>query len=211
MISNENQSQLAFNQTIVLQMEGGDSNYWPEYLDKGPAQKLFEYLLENIPWHQDELTIYGRRVLAPRLSCWMADRGLSYSYSNHQLRPIAWDARVFEMKESIEHFTRESFNSVLINYYRNGKDSNGWHSDDEKELGPKPAIASLSLGGERDFVLRRKQDHSDKIKLCLANGSLLMMRGDTQRNWQHQVPKRAVAVPRINLTFRQILTGKPAE
>ena len=129
---------------------------------------------------------------------------MAYSYSQHTMQPHSWQDLPLIIKQRIELATGETFNSVLINYYRDGKDSNGWHADDEPELGSKPVIASLSLGAARDFHLRSKRDHSNKHKLNLQHGSLLIMRGATQQQWQHHVPKRASAGPRINLTFRTI-------
>jgi len=123
------------------------------------------------------------------------------------MQPRPWRALPLEIKQQIEAATGEVFNSVLINFYRDGQDSNGWHADDEPELGYEPVIASFSLGAKRDFHLREKRDHSNKVKIGLDPGSLLMMRGQTQATWQHQIPKRANATARINLTFRTIVAN----
>jgi alkylated DNA repair dioxygenase AlkB len=118
-----------------------------------------------------------------------------------------WTATLIEIKRQIESVSGEKFNSVLINLYRDGQDSNGWHADDEPELGEAPVIASLSLGATRDFDLRLKQDHTTKARLALQHGSLLIMRGSTQQYWQHQIPKRSQVGARVNLTFRTVYSN----
>ena len=129
---------------------------------------------------------------------------MNYRYSHHTMQPCPWSEELLILKAHIEAATGEQFNSVLVNYYRDGRDSNGWHSDDEPELGSNPVIASLSLGGSRDFLLRHKRISQLKHKITLQSGSLLLMRGTTQDFWQHQIPKRAHAQERINLTFRTV-------
>lgn len=152
-------------------------------------------------------------VKEPRLTAWYGQPGLTYTYSGKAMSPLPWTASLQKIKTDIEkeltnHSITTDFTSVLINKYRDGNDSLGWHSDNEKELGIEPAIASISLGGPRTFQLRLKDDHKKKIQIELNNGSLLVMRGKTQELWQHQIPKRsaegAVLTPRINLTFRHI-------
>jgi len=195
------------SQTVVLQGPGLEANYTPEFVDQDTALTWFDQLLPSIRWQQDTITVYGKQHLTPRLSCWMGEPWMSYRYSQHTMQPQAWQNLPLTIKHQVERETGESFNSVLINYYRDGRDSNGWHADDEPELGERPIIASVSLGAARDFYLRRKADHSDQRKLSLQSGSLLMMSGDTQTQWQHHVPKRATAGPRINLTFRTLFKG----
>jgi len=151
------------------------------------------------------IQVYGKSHLTPRLSCWMGDKNAVYGYSHTVMQPVAWDSKILHIKQKIENVTNESFNSVLINYYRDGKDSNGWHSDDEPELGVNPVIASLSLGAPRDFHLRHKTNKKLTHKMSLTSGSLLVMSGTTQQYWQHHIPKRAKAEGRINLTFRTII------
>ncbi|MCH2190545.1 MAG: alpha-ketoglutarate-dependent dioxygenase AlkB [Gammaproteobacteria bacterium] len=205
-IINETQSDLFANDIqsspLIVQRDGLDIEYRPDAFSCEMSQKWFVDLLNKTPWKQDEVVVYGKRHLAPRLSCWMGESWMTYTYSKNKMRPRAWGELPWKIKTHVEGMTGETFNSVLINYYRNGQDSNGWHADDEIELGPQPTIASLSLGASRDFYLRNKHDHKDKLKLSLKAGSLLMMRGTTQDHWQHSVPKRASAGPRINLTFR---------
>lgn len=193
------------SETLVLKRDGLDISYQENFVIPEIADQWFERLLHETAWQQDTITVYGKKHLTPRLSYWMGESWMSYSYSQHTMQPHPWQALPLTIKHTIETATGERFNSVLINYYRDGQDSNGWHADDELELGLEPVIASLSLGVARDFHLRNKQDHSDKYTLCLENGSLLMMRGSTQTRWQHHVPKRASAGPRINLTFRYMV------
>ena len=193
---------------LALNEDGLDAIYWPNAISPSLAQSWMNELLQSINWTQDTVTVYGKRHLAPRLSCWMGDEWMSYGYSNNVMSPEPWQPLPGQIKRVVEEFLGVAFNSVLINYYRDGQDSNGWHSDDEPELGSDPTIASLSLGAARDFYFRKKSEHSKKIKLNLTHGSLLLMRGKTQLSWQHHVPKRAAAGPRINLTFRTIVKSR---
>ncbi len=185
--------------------EGLDAEYIPEFVLPALASEWFEALRTLVSWEQHEVVVYGKNHLTPRLSCWMGEPWMTYSYSQNKMQPVPWLPLIEEIKHYVERCVVESFNSVLLNYYRDGQDSNGWHADDEPELGDSPIIASVSLGASRDFLMRRKEDYSDKRRIALEHGSLLIMRGDTQNTWQHQVPKRASAGPRINLTFRTII------
>lgn len=207
-IINETQSDLfpddIQSSDLQLRRDGLDIQYTEGAFSNDLSKEWFDALMGGIAWQQDEVIVFGSKHLTPRLSCWMGDSWMSYTYSNNQMRPQPWTGLPMKIKKVIEDLTGENFNSVLINYYRDGQDSNGWHADDETELGREPVIASLSLGASRDFYLRNKSDHRDKVKLSLQAGSLLMMRGRTQELWQHCVPKRAKAGPRINLTFRTI-------
>ena len=174
-------------------------------MDAEQATTLFDDLLREIEWRQERITLFGKTHAVPRLSCWMGDAETVYSYSNMTMQPVAWSDTVRRIKHQIEAVSSCSFNSVLINYYRDGQDSNGWHSDNEPELGFDPVIASLSLGAERDFLLRHKTNKALRQSIPLQHGSLLTMRGATQRCWQHHVPKRAMAKARLNLTFRTVV------
>jgi len=181
-------------------------DFLPEYLSAAAADKLFDQLLRQIEWRQEQITLFGKTHRVPRLSCWMADAGLAYSYSNMTMQPVAWLDCVQQLRTRIERDSGHHFNSVLLNYYRDGQDANGWHSDDEPELGPAPLIASLSLGAPRRFRLRHKSGRGS-VGVTLGHGSLLLMAGATQRHWQHAVPKtRRPVAPRVNLTFRHIKT-----
>jgi len=174
-----------------------------------PYDQLLQELLATTAWRQEQITVYGKAHLQPRLSAWYGD--LAYSYSGIRLEPLPWTASLLQIKKRVEAITEHPFNSVLLNYYRDQNDSMGMHSDDERELGSQPAIASLSLGEERTFVLKHKSRKDLKtVRLSLATGSLLLMQGYTQRFWRHGINKeRQPCGSRINLTFRTVL--KPAE
>ncbi len=193
------------SETVTVKRDGLDCTYIPDFVDQALADQWFDRLKDSIEWRQDTVVVYGKPYLTPRLSCWMGESWMSYRYSNQTMSPQPWLPLPMHIKGLVRQKTGEEFNSVLINYYRDGQDSNGWHADDEPELGSQPAIASISLGAARDFDLRRKANHSDKLRFSLAHGSLLLMRGKTQDDWQHQIPKRAKANARINLTFRKII------
>ena len=192
-------------ETHVLKLVDAEVEYHPEFYLEADAWNLYDALLSSTDWRQDTITVYGKAHLTPRLSSWVGEPWMDYSYSNHTMTAASWSPLLLSIKAKIERVTGDSFNSVLLNYYRDGKDSNGWHSDDEPELGKQPTIASLSLGASRDFHLRHKRDKSASHKMSLENGSLLMMRGRTQECWQHHIPKRAKADGRLNLTFRTIV------
>ena len=139
---------------------------------------------------QDKITLYGKTHDVPRLQAWYGDEGLSYSYSGIKLNPLTWTPELLDIKFKIENLVGEEFNSVLINKYREGKDYAAWHSDDEKELGQNPTIASLSLGSERMFHLRHKENKGlETLKIALENGSLVIMKGKLQHYWKHQLAK----------------------
>ena len=193
------------SKTDDLQLPDAELEYHAEFYDQAHAHQLYEKILHETEWRQDTLTVYGKQHLTPRLSCWMGEPWMDYTYSNHTMKTDPWSDTLLKVKQKIEQQCGDTFNSVLINYYRDGRDSNGWHSDDEPELGPRPIIASLSLGAARDFHLRHKKDKTLKHSISLENGSLLMMRGTTQSHWQHHIPKRANVLGRINLTFRTIV------
>lgn len=197
------QSNLFGSNAQTLDLIDADLHYWPEFIDADEQQNWFDQLQAQTPWQQHRVRVFAKTHLAPRLSHWVGDDGANYTYSNQRMRATPWTPVLKTIKKRIEAQCNAHFNSVLLNLYRDGRDSNGWHSDDEPELGTQPSIASLSLGAARDFHLRHKQTRHT-VKLSLAPGSLLLMQGPTQDNWQHQIPKRAHAQPRINLTFRHI-------
>lgn len=173
----------------------------------GDPQALLEELIATISWRQDPITLWGKQMLQPRLVAWHGDPGLSYTYSGLRHEPQAWTSTLRSLKSLVETAAGTAFNSVLLNYYRDRNDSMGLHSDDEPELGDNPVIASLSLGAERVFVLKHKTRRDLRtFKLALPSESLLVMKGPTQANWKHGLPKaRHVCGPRVNLTFRTIL------
>lgn len=180
---------------------------WWRSVDLGrDPECLLAQLLRDCPWRQQEITVYGKTYPQPRLSAWYGDLG--YSYSGIRLEPLAWSATLLDIRERVQQAVQHEFNSVLLNYYRDQNDKMGMHSDDERELGDQPVIASLSLGATRNMVFRHRTRRDLKsIRLALPSGSLLLMRGDTQRYWRHGInaqTKRCGA--RINLTFRSIRT-----
>jgi len=169
------------------------------------ATELFTVLQQSLDWRHDDIRMFGKIMKVPRLQAWYSDNGLTYRYSNMTLASKPWTATLATLKEHISDYCQHDFNAVLANLYRDQHDSVSWHSDDEAELGNMPIIASLSLGAARDFQLKHI-DNKEKLTLSLSTGSLLIMRGDTQRYWQHCVPKRAKKIEaRINLTFRKII------
>lgn len=167
--------------------------------------RLSTIAFKNINWKQDWIRMFGKQLPLPRLTSWYGDSGKVYTYSGITSRPNEWNTGLLHLKRKIEQFAKTEFNSVLLNWYRSGNDYVSWHSDDEKELGSAPVIASASFGATRDFILRRKDDHSAKIVVSLEHGSLLLMKGETQLCWEHSIPKRKkVSESRFNLTFRRI-------
>ena len=190
---------------IQLKLPESDIHYYPEVYPAQEAERIYSVLMEETPWRAEKIKVFGKTYDQPRLTAWYGEEGKIYSYSNIVMDPIPFTALLLQIKTKIEKLSSEDFNSCLLNLYRDGQDSNGWHADDEKELGRNPAIASLSFGQPRMFRLRHKLDKSIKHKIELAPGSLLLMQGETQHYWQHQLPKTKRKIdPRINLTFRFI-------
>lgn len=184
----------------------------PQFLAPDAASVLLGQLTTSLDWRQHRLKLFGRECLTPRLCAWYGDAGARYGYSGQTLEPLAWTAPLAALRQRLDTALGFGFNSVLGNLYRDGADSMGWHSDDEASLGPQPVIASLSLGATRRFVLRhRRRRDLQTVTLALEHGSLLVMAGDTQRHWQHAVPKaRTVVGARINLTFRHVGRSRTA-
>jgi len=181
-----------------------DFQYIEDFLERDHGFWLLEHLREELSWQQQEIRLFGRKVLQPRLSCWYGEPEARYTYSGLHLEPLPWHPALLELRNLLEETLGSPFNSVLANAYRDGRDSMGWHADDEKELGPEPLIASLSLGASRRFMLRSRRG-KETSGMMLDHGSLLLMRGKSQKTHQHSVPKTSRAVGlRINLTFRQI-------
>ena len=169
---------------------------------------ILRQLITEIPWRQERIVVWGKLYAQPRLTAWYGDSDTTYTYSGIRLEPLPWTELLLEIRKRVEIVTLASFNSVLLNYYRDHRDSMGFHSDDEPELGARPVIASVSLGEERTLVLKHKLNKLAKpVRLRLASGSVLLMKGETQRYWKHGVAKQTRPCgPRINLTFRRILT-----
>jgi alkylated DNA repair dioxygenase AlkB len=193
------------NEFTKLPLKDADIFYMEEfYLPKTSAQ-LFEELRQEIKWQQDDIKIFGKTYLQPRLTALYAENNKPYTYSNITMNPLPFLNALGRIKNDIETATTHKFTTCLANLYRTGSDSNGWHSDNEKELGNQPVIASLSLGETRKFQLKHKDDKSQRFNIDLPSGSLLIMKGNTQEFWKHQIPKTKKQVgKRINLTFRSI-------
>lgn len=186
-------------------MPDADIIYYKHFIPPEKCQKLFNQLLAETPWKQDDIKVFNKIYAQPRLTALYGDNDKTYTYSGITMQPLPFTPIVLDLKEKIENISGLTFSTCLLNLYRNGRDSNGWHADDERELGQNPAIASISLGAVRTFKLRRKDDKKDVRKLDLDPGSLLLMTGTTQHYWQHQIPKTTRSVDeRINLTFRYI-------
>jgi alkylated DNA repair dioxygenase AlkB len=193
-------------QIQIYQLDHATLEYYPKWLDINLSNQYFQKLRTQLAWRQDEITLYGKTHPVPRLQAFYADPGISYRYSNIQLIGLNWNDYLLDIKNKIEQATKLKFNCVLCNLYRHGRDYAAWHSDDEKELGLHPQIASVSLGAERIFQARHKMRQDlPTIKMSIEHGSLLLMRGEMQAYWSHQLAKTARPVgERINLTFRYI-------
>jgi alkylated DNA repair dioxygenase AlkB len=190
---------------IVLPMPDAVVSYYPNFYNEAQALLFQEEIKQDTLWQEDDIKLFGKVYKQPRLTALYGDSNKPYRYSNIQMTPNQWTPTLLKIKEDIERISNQKFTSVLLNLYRDGSDSNGWHSDDEKELGKHPFIASLSFGANRIFHFKHRQDPRLKFKIALEHGSLLLMGGATQEFWKHQIPKtKRKLSPRINLTFRQI-------
>src|SRR5699024_2700734 len=211
----------------LIEVPDGELLYAPRYFSRKISDRAFELLLANdrypalatdwrtadlagirwqtSHWRQDRINIFGRSVALPRLTAWHGDDDRPYTFSGLTLQPQPWNKMLAWLRDQLQALTGVRFNSVLLNWYRDGGDHISWHADDEPELGTNPTIASVNFGASRRFLLRRADDHQEKIELPLAHGSLLIMSGALQHHWQHSVPKqKKVAASRINMTFRHI-------
>jgi alkylated DNA repair dioxygenase AlkB len=190
----------------ILPMQDADVSFAPKIEIPRDLAKVLRELIAEIPWRAEKVTVWGKKFDQPRLIAWYGDDGRKYTYSGIEMDPSAWSPLLLMLKSAVERVAGVSFNSALLNYYRNEQDSMGFHSDDEPELGPHPVIASLSLGEERTFVFKHKTSEILRpVKLRLTSGSLLLMKGSTQKNWKHGIQKEKTPCgPRVNITFRQI-------
>jgi len=183
---------------------GSSANLHRALFTLDQRERLFRQLYQDVDWEQQEINVYGKTHLQPRLVAWYGDAGASYTYSGLTLQPTPWIDPIVEIKMVCEAIAGTTFNSVLLNLYRDGEDTVGWHSDDEPTLGRDPVIASVSLGAMRRFDLRHKVT-KETVKAPMPAGSVLLMSGRLQAEWSHQVPRtKKVGSPRINLTFRRI-------
>lgn len=185
----------------------GCVEYYGEVLDPGEANHYLERLLGGIEWRNDEAVIFGRHITTKRKVAWYGASDFTYTYSNIIRQALPWTAELLALKVLTEEITGARYNSCLLNLYHDGDEGMAWHSDDEKELEPGGAIASLSFGAERRFLFRHRES-KETVELRLAAGSLLVMKGDTQTYWLHSLPKmKKVRLPRVNLTFRTMEVG----
>lgn len=186
--------------------EDGELYYFKDFLSVTQAQCYFENILNNIPWQQRAITLFGKTVQQPRLISWHAAPFINYKYSGIHMQPAAWTTDLLEIKNIIENKIDYCFNSAFLNLYRNGQDYMGWHRDNEKSLGSDPFIASISLGIDRKFKLKHMHKTDLSYQLTLESGSLLIMAGEIQHHWKHCLPKsKKIKSPRINITFRKVI------
>ena len=200
---NENRSK---TNAMQYNLPDADVCLFDSFFSKQESTILHQNLINNIQWRQDKIKIFGKLIDQPRLTAFYGDTEKPYAYSGIVMQPTYWNDDLLFIKNRVEAVAEIKFTSVLMNYYRDGKDSMGWHADDEKELGANPVIGSISFGETRKFQMRHKfRKDIKKAEIELANGSFLLMKGATQHFWQHQIPKTSkVLGSRINLTFRVI-------
>ena len=184
----------------------GVVNYYGRVMHAAAALTYFDLLLHTIAWKNDEANFFGKHIITKRKAAWYGDAGYLYTYSNTTKQALPWTPELLELKQIAEEKTGLKFNSCLLNLYHTGLEGMAWHSDDEKSLGKDTAIASFSFGAERKFSFKHKQT-KQALSLILENGSLLVMKGATQTHWLHRLPpSRTITRPRINLTFRTIVS-----
>lgn len=196
-----------------LSMPDGEVTYCPVFFSRQESEGYLQVLRDSIAWRQEAIRLFSRELPQPRLTAWYGDAGAIYTYSGLTNHPLPWTPELLAIKACCEAVAETEFNSVLLNYYRDGQDSMGWHQDNEPELGDHPIIASVSFGATRRFQFRhKKRKDLAPITVELEHGSLLLMQGTTQTYWKHQVPKTAQPVgARINLTFRLIREKRATE
>jgi alkylated DNA repair dioxygenase AlkB len=187
-----------------LQISNGHLTLLEGFYNADEANEMYTQLLESLEWKQGTIHLFGKTHSTPRLEAFYAEKNLEYGYSGQQLKTKNFTPLLLQIKQKLEEVSAYTFNSVLVNYYRDGNDSNGWHADNEKELGENPTIASLSFGTSRRFDLKHISK-AEKLSIQLHSGSLLVMSGETQHFWKHQIAKsKKITTGRINLTFRTI-------
>lgn len=190
----------------LIPLPDAEVRFCQEFIPPEEAAEQFDALRQETPWKSSEIQIWGKRVMQPRLICWYGDPGATYRYSGVTHEPLPWTPLLLTLRERLASFLGSSFNSVLLNLYRDQNDGMGWHSDDEPELGNEPTIASLSLGEARQFLMRHRSGKNGRtVNISLTSGSLLVMSGPTQKHWTHSIKKETRRLEaRINLTFRYI-------
>lgn len=190
---------------ITLNLPDAVFEYYPNFFSAEKADELFNLLFEQTPWQQDTISVYGKNHPQPRLTALYGNEGKPYKYANIIMNPHPWNATLMYIKELVDEKAGQTFTTVLLNLYRNERDSNGWHADNEKELGRNPIIASITLGEERNFQIKHNSKKEAKQNLILKHGSLILMKEGSQIHYKHQIPKASSPKkPRINLTFRII-------
>ena len=194
------------NEPFNLLPRDGVVHYYGRVMHAAAAVSYFDLLLHTIAWKNDEANFFGKHIITKRKAAWYGDAGYLYTYSNTTKQALPWTPELLELKQIAEEKTGLKFNSCLLNLYHTGLEGMAWHSDDEKSLGKDTAIASFSFGAERKFSFKHKQS-KQALSLVLENGSLLVMKGATQTHWLHRLPpSRTITRPRINLTFRTIIS-----
>jgi alkylated DNA repair dioxygenase AlkB len=189
---------------LNLLPKDGKAHYYPKIFEESDSIQLMGQLQSTLKWESDQLVMFGKKIITRRKVAWVADPGFTYTYSGALKMPQAWTPELLLIKERLETISQCEFNSCLLNFYHDGDDGMGWHSDDEKELDPHASIVSLSLGAQRKFAFRHKKD-KETMALFLENGSVLVMHAPTQDYWHHALLKtKTISAPRINLTFRKI-------
>lgn len=195
------------NSNRNLIQQDGELYLHADFISPNIAKQYTQSLIEETPWQQRSITIFGKTVDQPRLVSWHAEKGIPYKYSGITMLPKPWPKTLLTIKHAVENKLGEKFNSAFLNLYRNGQDYMGWHRDNEKLLGPEPYIASLSFGAQRKFKFKHISNTQLNYELMLNSGSLLVMGGNIQHHWKHCLPKALkVKQPRVNITFRQVLS-----
>ena len=208
-MTNEQQELFGGPSQEPLEGPGLDAVLHQKALGADEADAALTQLRQEVPWQQDEIVLFGKRTPLPRLTAWYGDPGFEYTYSGITMQPLVWTEVLGGIRRRVEGLADATFNTVLLNLYRDGSDGVAWHADDEEDLGPQPTIASVTLGATRRFQLRRRDDKGIRREVELHHGDVLIMRGTTQDLWVHQVPKTSRRIgERINLTFRTIV-GRP--
>lgn len=183
----------------------GEVTYYRSIFSLEESDQIMLDLIKNIEWKQEPIWMFGKKIMQPRLTALYGDPNINYGYSGITMDVYPWNELLLSIKSKVEAWSNTKFTHVLLNYYRNGQDSMGWHRDNEKNLGKNPTIASVSFGVAREFQLRKYESKKDKKSIILTHGSLLLMQGETQYFWEHQIPKNTkISNPRINLTFRKV-------
>lgn len=195
----------AIDPSLNLLPVDGVVNYYGPFMPELEADIYLQALLDKIAWQHDEALIRGQRITTRRQVAWYGDAAFDYTYSNTTKRALPWTAELLSLKDKAQERCGETFNSCLLNLYRDGSEGMAWHSDAEKDLKKNGAIASVSLGAERKFCFKHRQS-KQTVSVVLQHGSLLVMKGSTQTHWMHSLPAtKTVDAPRVNLTFRTII------